>query len=113
MHTAWDIIDHVLATLGPEPQVRTDWRCRRDAVCHRSAEDPAWAGRPFVELLGSSTSYITLAATVEFERGSLHLTQQDAKTGGGDRTWDLPLDAATLEALRSAPWPEPGERPWF
>lgn len=113
MSSAWDIIDHVLETCAPEPEMRTGWRCRRDGGCHRSAEDPAWAGRPFLELTGSFTSYVTLAATVEFDRSRLHLTQQDAKTGGGDQTWDLPLDEATLEALRRAAWPEPGDRPWF
>ncbi len=93
--------------------MRAGWRCLRRGSCQRRADDPVWEGRPFVELDGSSTAYITLAATVEWERSRLHLTQQDAKTGGGDRTWDLSLDPSTLEALRQVPWPEPCDRPWF
>lgn len=82
-------------------------------VVPRGAEDPIWQGTPFVHLSGSGTAYIDLFATVHWDRCSLHLTRQDWKTGAADATWDLPIDEATLEQLRSLPWPEPGEGPWF
>ncbi|MEN9798183.1 MAG: hypothetical protein RL653_1879 [Pseudomonadota bacterium] len=112
MDTAWDVIDGILKTLAPGPETR-GWRCRRQGACRLGADDPAWEGRPFCELEGDTGAYIRLAATVEWDSGRLHLTRQDEKTGGGDATWDIPLDASTLTALRKASWPGPGERPWF
>ena len=114
MSNAWDLIDSILETRAPEPEMRTEWRCLRSKTpCQRTFDDPVWEGRPFVELTGSGTGYIQLSATVEANRGLLHLTSQDWKTGARDQPWDIRLEAATLDALRSAKWPEPGDRPWF
>lgn len=114
MSHAWDLIDGILEQHAPEEEMRTGWRCLRETnLCRRAADDPVWEGRPFVPLTGSGTAYIELAATVEWSRGFLHLTRQDWKTGAADRSWDIRLDPATLEALHRAKWPEPGERPWF
>lgn len=114
MTNACDLIDNLLRRLGPEAEMRENWRALRGSGdLSTSADDPPWEGAPIVELSGSGTAYIRLYASVDWDRKCLHLTRQDWKTGGADASWDLPIEEATLAELRKAAWPEPGDRPWF
>ncbi len=61
----------------------------------------------------SPSSYVERFVTIHWDRGIVHYSQCDSKTGAGDATYDLSIPPDWLEALKKMPWPITGASPLF